>query len=34
MQVVEYRDRLLPDLGRLANGHLALLTPGWELTER
>ena len=34
MQVVEYRDRLLPDLGRLANRHLALLIPGWELTER
>ena len=34
MQVVEYRDRLLPDLRRLANRHLALLTPGWELTER
>ena len=34
MQVVEYRERLLPDIGRLANRHLALLTPGWELTER
>ena len=33
MRVVEYRDRLLPDLRRLANGHLTLLTPGWELTE-
>ncbi|MDE0218081.1 MAG: GNAT family N-acetyltransferase [Spirochaetaceae bacterium] len=34
MQTVEYRDRLLPDLARLANRHLGLLTPGWELTER
>ena len=34
MQVVEYRDGLLPDIGRLANPHLGLLTPGWELTER
>ena len=34
MQIVEYRDRLLPDLRRLANRHLGLLTPGWELTER
>ena len=34
MQVVEYRDRLLPGLTGLANRHLGLLTPGWELTER
>lgn len=25
---------MLPDLRRLANRHLGLLTPGWELTER
>ena len=34
MQVVEYRDRLLPGLTGLANRHLGLLTPGWEFTER
>ncbi len=34
MRVVEYRERLLPDLRRLANRHLALLSPRWELTER
>jgi len=34
VRVVEYRERLLPDLRRLANRHLALVTPGWELTER
>ena len=34
MQIVEYRDRFLPDLARLANRHLGMLTPGWELTER
>ena len=33
MQIVEYRAGL-PDLARLANRHLGLLTPGWELTER
>ena len=33
MEVVKYRDGLLPDLARLTNLHLALLTPGWELTE-
>ena len=31
---MEYREQLLPDLRRLANRHLALLTPGWETTER
>ena len=25
---------MLPDLRQMANLHLALLTPGWELTER
>ena len=34
MNVVEYSERLLPDLRRLANQHLALVPPGWELTER
>ena len=34
MQVVEYTDKLLPDLTRLANQHLAAVPPGWELTER
>ena len=34
MQVVEYRDRLPPGLTGLANRHLCLLPPGWELTER
>ena len=34
MQVIEFRDRLLPGLRGLANRHLGLLTPGWELTER
>ena len=33
MQTVAYRDNLLPYLARLANRHLGLLTPGWELTE-
>ena len=34
LRVVGYRERLLPDLRRLVNRHLGLLTPGWELTER